>query len=118
MTTVTRLPEPQGISETIKVELKVLLARAGQTQHDLAQVIGVSDSQMSKRMRGAIAFDVFELDALARHFGVSVASIVGGEARSPRPAGPGGGQACTRRDSNPKPSDPKVLAIVPDLLAA
>lgn len=118
MSTVTPLPEPQGISETIKVELKVLLARHGRTQGDIARILGISASQVSKRMRGTIPFDIFELETLAAEFGVSVASLVGGEARSPRPAGLGGGQACTRRDSNPKPSDPKVLAIVPDLLAA
>lgn len=32
--------------------------------------------------------------------------------KDPQPGGPGGGQEeCTRRDSNPKPSDPKVRVL-------
>jgi len=42
------------------------------TQRELTSVLGISQPQMSKRLRGLIEFSAGELSKLAAHFGASV----------------------------------------------
>lgn len=48
------------------------------SQTTLGQVLGFSQPQMSARLRGRIPFDVNEVGIIARHFGVSPATLLGG----------------------------------------
>lgn len=113
MSTITPIQQPTDIGAVVAAELRVLMARYHVTQAALADLIGVSQSQMSKRMKGKIPIDIFELEKLADFFEVSVADLVGGQ-QKPRPdGGPDGGSRVVqmeraRRDSNSQPSDPKV----------
>src|SRR5690625_2164407 len=115
MSTVIPLPQPRGISAVVASELRVLMARYGQTQRDLAQLLGISQGQMSKRMKGTIAFDVTELQTIADRFNVTVADLVGGAAsghNGPSGGAPGGqskrhlgGGEWASRGSNPQPTE-------------
>lgn len=114
MSTITPLRHPDGIGAIVAAELRVLMARYDVTQGTLADVIGVSQSQMSKRMKGIIPIDIYELEKLADYFEVSVAELVGGQQKAPRPDGPGGiSLVRAREDSNLQPSDPKVRGSHP-----
>lgn len=120
MTTVTPLRRPKGIGEIVAAEIRVLIARYGTTQRDLAALIGVSQSQFSKRMHGTVPMDIFELETIAAHFGLSVVELLSGQQSAPRPGGPDGGQGLgrARQDSNLQPSDPKVRGSVIELFPA
>ena len=52
------------------------IARRGMSQATLAQVIGVSQSQFSKRLRGVIAFDINELSAIAKALDIPLADLL------------------------------------------
>ena len=52
------------------------MARAGVSQIDLAERVGLSQSGLSKRLRGDVPFDVNELDAIATALGVPVVSLL------------------------------------------
>ena len=52
------------------------MARAGVSQIDLAERVGLSQSGLSKRLRGVVPFDVNELDAIATALGVPVVSLL------------------------------------------
>ena len=105
-----------SLTERVAAEVRSLMGRYEVTQVMLSEVLGVSQPQVGARLRGAVAFNVNEVALLADYFGVSPAELLG-EQVAPRP-GPDGGQPMTRealrarRDSNPKPSDPKVRPLV------
>jgi hypothetical protein len=52
------------------------MERARVTQMHLAQEMDISQSQVSRRLRGEIAFNVVELDTVARLCGVTAASLM------------------------------------------
>jgi len=94
--TVLSLPKRDRsapLKERVAEEIRVLAARhkgEGVNQTVLASVIGVSQSQMSKRLLGKTPFTLNELEAIARYFDVDAAELLGGS-RNPHPDGPDGG---------------------------
>ena len=52
------------------------MARAGVSQIDLAERVGLSQSGLSKRLRGVVPFDVNELDSIATALGVPVVALL------------------------------------------
>lgn len=69
MPTATRL-------QTLNVEIRVLLLRHNLSLTDLARIIGVSQPQVSARLRGDVVWRIDELWALADRIGVPVAAIL------------------------------------------
>lgn len=61
------------------------MGRHNVTQMQLRDVLGVSQTGISKRLRGLTPFDANEIAALAEHFGVTPGDLFGAG------AGPGGG---------------------------
>lgn len=90
MSTVVQMPQPGDIKAIIASEVKALMGRYDVSQVALANHLGISQSQMSKRLRGQITIDVVELDKIARYFGVTAADLVGGQGVNAGPNGPGG----------------------------
>ena len=113
MTNLVEFPPAWGsLSERVAEEVRALMARRRVKQADLAAVLNVKQPQVSQRLNGHIDFTIAELDALARFFNVSPASLLGFAAPvSPPPDGvpAGGDDLRARRYSKPQPSDPKVL---------
>lgn len=101
-------PAPRSLAEAVSRTVRVLMAEHGVTQTMLAMVLGVSQTQVSSRLRMDTPWSLSDLEVLARYFGVTVAELVGG---APARGGPGDGGERARRDSNPQPSDPKVVPI-------
>lgn len=52
------------------------MARQRKTQGDLAVVLGLSQQAVSRRVSGALAFDVAELHTIADWLGVPVARLI------------------------------------------
>ena len=52
------------------------MARAGVSQIDLAERVGLSQSGLSKRLRGVVPFDVNELDSIATALDVPIADLL------------------------------------------
>lgn len=110
--TVTPLPQrqaPRNTGEIISRTVRLLMADRQVNQTMLAVVLGITQTQVSARLRGRTPWHIADLEALAAYFGVSVPELVGGNAGI-NPGGGGGGERA-RRDSNPQPSDPKVVPI-------
>lgn len=117
MSTIQAFPAPGGPRNVVGTQIRMLLARDQQTQTNLALALGVTQSQLSKRLRGTIPFDLDELVVVADYFNVSVGYLFG-ESTNRRPdGGPDGGMDAVAtlrawRYSKPQPSDPKVLPFV------
>lgn len=94
MSTVTALPSSGGdIRMVVASEIRAEMGRKGYKQADMAVALGVSQSQVSKRLRGVISLDVVELAAVAQWLDVPVAQLVGGAGRphGPNPGDSGSG---------------------------
>ena len=87
------LREPEPLAERVGGIVRGLCAQFGLKQSDVAEVLGVSQSQVSQRFRGAFALTLPELEILAELFSTTPAYLMG-YAVEPRPVkparGPGG----------------------------
>lgn len=74
------------------------MARRNVTQMDLAEVLGVAQPAVSRRLHARTPFDANEIGLLADYFGVNPAELLG-ERPSPRPDSPAGGRVSTSMDT-------------------
>ena len=73
---------------------------------DLAEVIGITPSVASKKLRGDVAWTMVDLYAAADLLDVEPADLLPRREMVQAPAGKPGPGLRARRDSNPQPSDP------------
>lgn len=92
----------ESLSERTGALVRALCARFGLKQSDVAQLLGVSQSQVSQRFRGAFAFTLPELEVLADWFSTSPAYLLG-YALEPVPRKPAPLLECAHRRSNAGP---------------
>ena len=62
-------------TQRIAEEVRVAIARHGGTKVSIAQAIGLSSSQLSRRLSGSIPFSADEIANLAEHLGVPVGDL-------------------------------------------
>lgn len=72
-------------AETVRRNVRRLLAVTGRTQQQMSQRFGRDDSWANHKLAGRTVFHLWELDELADWFGVTVVDLV----TSDRPAGVG-----------------------------
>lgn len=63
--------------DPVTANVRAEMARRNKTQTDVADLLGISQNGVSRRLRGETAWRVHELRALADDFGVPVSSLVG-----------------------------------------
>ncbi|MFI7278614.1 helix-turn-helix domain-containing protein [Streptomyces sp. NPDC049879] len=73
-----------GTEETLRLTVAALLYATGETQADLAAGIGIGQGQVSRRQSGAVAWQLADLDRLARHYGVPVPDLLSGSEHAVR----------------------------------
>lgn len=61
----------EDIRRTIGGNVRAEMARAGLSQDQVAELLGISQPQVSKRLLGAIPFDAVELTKLAIELRIS-----------------------------------------------
>lgn len=87
MSTVTVLPsQPDRLTEQVAAEVRAHMARVRINQTQLAEALKLTQSSISKRLRGVVAFNTDELQVVANVLGVHPAALLGGH--SPSPSGP------------------------------
>lgn len=72
------------LTERVAEEVRALMGRRSVTQMQLVEVLRVSQTGVSRRLRGLTPFDANELGELADYFEVDAAELVGGS-RNPHP---------------------------------
>lgn len=107
---VHRLPSRDTLSGRVAEEVNALMGRHRTTQVQLAAVLGIPQTQLSRRLRGLMPFSIDEVEAIADYYAVPVRSLFDHDEETPRPK-PGGVQRA-RRDSNPQPSDLESGTVV------
>lgn len=66
-------PGTRAISANVRAEI----ARAGRTQRDIAEAIGLTYSQWQRRMSGTVKWRIDELQRIARHLSVPLPALTG-----------------------------------------
>lgn len=78
---------PTPLARSLGATVRALMARHGIRQAQLAQLLDVPQSAISRRLSGRTPFDVNEVDLVARFFRVSAAELID-DAERPRPDDP------------------------------
>lgn len=68
---------PESFSATVGATVRAELARRRIKQRQVAEVLGIAQTQVSRRLDGTVAFNVDELAAVAKFLDMSVAELVG-----------------------------------------
>lgn len=92
--------EPGSLTMIIAQNVQRLMVTRGVTQVKLAAAMELSQTSISKRLRGIIPWDATDMDKLRRIFGVSAAELV---------------SELPRLDSNQQPADsrePQVATVL------
>ena len=76
----------RSLNDVVCENIRIEAARRGYTQSALARAIEMSQPAINQRWRGMTRWQLDELDALARLFGVSVAYLVSDNAPTPVPS--------------------------------
>jgi transcriptional regulator with XRE-family HTH domain len=63
-------------SDGVADNVRAVMQRKGKSQADLAAVLHLSQSAISRRLVGDVAFNTLELRSLAEYLGVSVTSLI------------------------------------------
>lgn len=64
-------------TQTVAAEVRAHLARKQISSREIAELVGLTPSQMSRRINGSIAFTVEEIGEVAKALGVTVSSLYG-----------------------------------------
>jgi len=91
--------DARPLTERVAEEVRALMGRRNVTQMQLVEVLRVSQTGISRRLRGLIPFDANELGELADYFEVDAAELVGGS-RNPSRPGPGSGRITRQYDDH------------------
>lgn len=58
-------------------KLEAKRAYHGETAHDIAAVLGVSDDSARRRLRGEVEFDLSDIEKLMNHYGSTFEELFG-----------------------------------------
>ncbi|MFI6408549.1 helix-turn-helix domain-containing protein [Streptomyces sp. NPDC050548] len=71
-----------ALGERVRLAVAALLYASGESQVDLAAVLGVSQAQVSRRQSGAAAWSLADCDSVAAHYGIDVLELLAGPTRA------------------------------------
>jgi hypothetical protein len=70
------MTQPSTLADSVAAEVRAQLARRQLTGMALANAIGKSEMYVSRRIRGEIAFDLIDVEQVARFLGIAVADLL------------------------------------------
>lgn len=66
----------------MRSSVAALMHATGESQADVAEALGVSQAQVSRRQSGSAAWSLADCDALAAHFGIDALDLLAGPTRA------------------------------------
>ncbi|GAA0452198.1 XRE family transcriptional regulator [Streptomyces olivaceiscleroticus] len=71
-----------SLAEQVRVTVAALMHATGESQAQVAGVLGVTQGQVSRRQSGAAAWSLGDCEALARHWRIGVLDFLAGPTRA------------------------------------
>ncbi|WP_058041281.1 helix-turn-helix domain-containing protein [Streptomyces roseifaciens] len=71
-----------GLEETLRLTVAALMQATGDSQRVLAAVLGLTQTQVSRRQTGATSWSLRDVDVLAEHYDVAVLDLLAGPTRA------------------------------------
>lgn len=70
------MTQPSTLADSVAAEVRAHLARRQLTATALANAIGKSEMYVSRRIRGEVAFDLVDIEQVARFLSIAVADLL------------------------------------------
>ncbi|MFD3722941.1 helix-turn-helix domain-containing protein [Streptomyces sp. NPDC058674] len=67
-----------GVEDLLRLTVAALMTRTGERQNDLADGLGLSQAQVSRKQAGRQHWSLEDVDLLAKHFGLHVLDLLAG----------------------------------------
>lgn len=67
-----------SLAESLRLTVAALMQATGDSQRVVAEVLGLTQTQVSRRQSGAASWQLDDVDALAAHYGVHPLDLLDG----------------------------------------
>ncbi|WP_330455452.1 helix-turn-helix domain-containing protein [Streptomyces sp. NBC_00820] len=71
-----------GLEESLRLTVAALMQATGEPQRAVADVLGLTQTQVSRRQSGATSWTLRDVDTLAGHYGVAALDLLSGPTRA------------------------------------
>lgn len=71
-----------GLEESLRLAVAALMQATGESQRAVAEALGLTQTQVSRRQSGAASWQLDDVDALAEHYGVGALELLAGPTRA------------------------------------
>ncbi|MFF4161402.1 helix-turn-helix domain-containing protein [Streptomyces sp. NPDC001678] len=71
-----------GLEESLRLSVAALMQATGDSQRVLAAVLGLTQTQISRRQTGATSWTLRDVDVLAGHYGMAALDLLAGPTRA------------------------------------
>ncbi len=86
MRNLHRLGYNEGVGLTLEEALRLTVAAlmqvTGDSQRSVAAVLGLTQTQVSRRQSGAVSWSLRDVDVLAEHYGIGALDLLAGPTRA------------------------------------
>ncbi|MFC4517802.1 helix-turn-helix domain-containing protein [Streptomyces ehimensis] len=71
-----------GLEESLRLSVAALMQATGDSQRVIAGVLGLTQTQISRRQSGATSWTLRDVDVLAGHYGIAALDLLAGPTRA------------------------------------
>ncbi|MFD0381554.1 helix-turn-helix domain-containing protein [Streptomyces stramineus] len=71
-----------GLEESLRLTVAALMQATGESQRAVASVLGLTQTQVSRRQSGAASWTLDDVDALAVHYEIGALDLLAGPTRA------------------------------------
>ncbi|MER5785544.1 helix-turn-helix domain-containing protein [Streptomyces mobaraensis] len=71
-----------GLEESLRLSVAALMQATGDSQRKIAAVLGLTQTQVSRRQSGATSWSLRDVDVLAEYYGITALDLLAGPTRA------------------------------------
>jgi transcriptional regulator with XRE-family HTH domain len=71
-----------ALEESLRLTVAALMQVTGESQRSVAGVLGLTQTQVSRRQSGAVSWSLRDVDVLAEYYGIGALDLLAGPTRA------------------------------------
>jgi len=71
-----------GLEESLRLAVAALMQATGDSQRSVAAVLGLTQTQVSRRQSGVVSWSLRDVEVLAGHYGIGALDLLAGPTRA------------------------------------